>query len=87
MKQVSQIQSLLSDQNETYEIYVLQMERGKLAACMEDFTSAQEVLYDISETVEEKIKHHACFVTLNSRCCETLQSLKEKIHSRQFANG
>ena len=43
-KQVSRIQALLSDQNETYDVYALQMERGKLEARIEDFTSAHKVI-------------------------------------------
>ena len=83
-KQVSRIQSLLSDQNETYEIYVLQMERGKLEAHMEDFTSAHKVLYNIFEIEEEKIQQNTCYDTLNSHCCETFRSLREKICSLQL---
>ena len=83
-KQASRIQALLSDQNETYDVSVLQMERGKLEARMEDFTSAHEVLYDTFEIEEERIEQNARYGTLNSRYCETLQSLKETIHSLQL---
>ena len=80
MKQVSQIQALQSDQNETYDVYVLQMERGKLEAHMEDFTSAHKVF----EIEEERIEQNAHYDTLNSRYCEMLRLLKETIHSLQL---
>ena len=83
-KQASRIQALLSDQNETYDVSVLQMERGKLEARMEGFTSAHEVLYDTFEIEEERIEQNARYGTLNSRYRETLQSLKETIHSLQL---
>ena len=84
MKQASRIQALLSDQNETYYLYVLQMKRGKLEARIEDFTSAHEVLYDTFKIQEERIEQNTCYDTLNSRHHETLRSLKETIHSLQL---
>ena len=83
-KQASRIQALLSDQNETYDVSVLQMERGKLEARMEDFTSPHEVLYDTFEIEEERIEQNAHYDTLNSRYCEMLRLLKETIHSLQL---
>ena len=60
------------------------MERGKLEAHMEDFTSAHKVLYDTFEIEEERIEQNARYGTLNSRYREMLQSLKETIHSLQL---
>jgi len=48
-KQVNRIESLLSEKT---EISVLQRERGKLEARMDDFVSAHEVLHDTFKTVE-----------------------------------
>ena len=45
-KQVNRIESLLSKET---EISVLQRERGKLEARMDDFARAYEVLYDTSK--------------------------------------
>lgn len=78
-KQLHQIQSLLTDQN---QIHVLQRERGKLEARMHDFASAHEVLYDTFET-EERIKHNARYDDLNARNRETLLLIKESIYGLQ----
>ena len=79
-KQVNRIESLLSDKT---EISVLQRERGKLEARIDDFASAHEVLCDTFETEEERIEQNARFDTLNNRNREVLQLLEETIYVLQ----
>ena len=79
-KQVNRIESLLSNKT---EISVLQRERGKLEACIDDFASAHEVLYDTFETEEERIEQNARFDKLNNHNREILRLLKETIYALQ----
>ena len=79
-RQVYRIESLLSDKT---EMSVLQGERGKLEACIDDFASAHEVLYDTFKTEEERIEQNTRFDKLNNHYCEILQLLKETIYALQ----
>ena len=79
-KQVNRIESLLSEET---EISVLQRERGKLEACMDDFASAHEVLYDTFKTEDVRIEQNARFDTLNNCNREILRMLKETIYAVQ----
>lgn len=65
------------------EISVLQRERGKLEARMDDFARAHEVLYDTFKTEDERIEQNARFDTLNNRNREILLMLKETIYAVQ----
>ena len=65
------------------EISVLQRERGKLEARMDDFARAHEVLYDTFKTEDERIEQNARFDMLNNRNREILLMLKETIYAVQ----
>lgn len=79
-KQVKGIELLLSKET---EISVLEREREKLEARMDDFASAHEVLYDTFKTEDERIEQNARFDKLNSRNREILLHLKETIYAVQ----
>lgn len=79
-KQVYRIESLLSNKT---EISILQRERRKLEAHIEDFTSAHKVLCDTFKTEEQRIEQDARFDTLKDHNREVLWLLKQTIYALQ----
>ena len=75
--QINHIESLLAERT---EISVLQEERGKLTARIDDFASAHEALYDTLTTEEERVeqnKRYDSYLDNRRRESRTEQALRQ----------
>lgn len=78
--QINHIESLLAERT---EISVLQEERGKLTARIDDFASAHEALYDTLTTEEERVEQNKRYDSLNHRNREVSLLLERTIRALQ----
>ena len=78
--QINHIESLLAERT---EISVLQEEKGKLIARIDDFASAHEALYDTLTTEEERVEQNTRYDSLNNRNREVSLLLERTIRALQ----